>query len=164
MLLRRLARLFVVFLVWLVVVAFPLYVVIYYGIGWWPSYPSAVFVLVALYWLRASGKNQTEGSGPNGRDLRPTINPGGSIRLIVSTRVRVYYGLTELLFGLAVFIYTFQKGRGDFSGDFSGDFATFNITLVGVTAFSAAYIMIRGLENMETGLRIEGCDLRITKR
>jgi len=89
----------VVFLVWLVVVAFPLYVVIYYGIGWWAFYPCAVFVLVALYWLRA--------------------------------RVRVYYGLTELLFGLAVFIYTFQKGRGDFSGDFSGDFATFNITLVG---------------------------------
>src|SRR5271167_878508 len=36
----------------------------------------------------AGGKNQTEGSGPNGRHLRPTVNPGGSICLILSTSCR----------------------------------------------------------------------------
>src|SRR6516164_4130571 len=33
----------------------------------------------------ASGENQTEDSGPNGRNLRPTVDPVGSIRLILST-------------------------------------------------------------------------------
>jgi hypothetical protein len=34
-----------------------------------------------------SGKNQTEDSGPNGRNLRSTVDPVGSIRLILSTSV-----------------------------------------------------------------------------
>ena len=33
----------------------------------------------------ASGENQTEDSGPNGRNLRSTVDPVGSIRLILST-------------------------------------------------------------------------------
>jgi len=32
-----------------------------------------------------SGENQTEDSGPNGRNLRSTVDPAGSIRLILST-------------------------------------------------------------------------------
>jgi hypothetical protein len=76
----------------------------------------------------------------------------------------VYYGLTELSFGMIVFYKTVEKGRGSFSSDFSKDFQTFDILLILVTAFFAVYIMIRGMENIETGLRIEGCDLKITKR
>jgi transposase-like protein len=34
-----------------------------------------------------SGENQTEDSGPNGRNLRSTVDPMGSIRLILSTSV-----------------------------------------------------------------------------
>jgi hypothetical protein len=37
--------------------------------------------------LVSSGENQTEDSGPNGRNLRPTVDPVGSIRLILSTSV-----------------------------------------------------------------------------
>src|SRR5690242_9418571 len=40
----------------------------------------------------------------------------------------------------------------------------FDINLIIVTALTAGYIMIRGLDNIETGLRIEGCDLKFTKR
>ena len=36
----------------------------------------------------ASGENQTEGSRPNGGNLRPTVDPVGSIRLILSTSWR----------------------------------------------------------------------------
>ena len=36
----------------------------------------------------ASGENQTDDSGPNGRNLRPTVDPVGSIRLILSTSSR----------------------------------------------------------------------------
>jgi hypothetical protein len=113
-----------------VIVAFPAYVVLYRNDRW--IFPSAFFLVFALYWLRA--------------------------------KVRVYFGLTEFLFGLYVFFTSIEKGRGDFSPDFSVNFARFDITLVVVTAFTAGYIMIRGLDNIETGLRIEGCDLRITKR
>jgi hypothetical protein len=35
--------------------------------------------------VHASGENQTEDSGPNGRNLRSTVDPVGSIRLILST-------------------------------------------------------------------------------
>lgn len=44
----------------------------------------------ALVWTlmpETSGENQTEGSGTNGRNLRPTVDPMGSIRMILSTRV-----------------------------------------------------------------------------
>jgi len=37
----------------------------------------------------ASGENQTEDSGPNGRNLRSTVDPVGSIRLILSTSARL---------------------------------------------------------------------------
>ena len=36
-----------------------------------------------------SGENQTEGSGPNGGNLRPTVDPVGSICLILSTRMSI---------------------------------------------------------------------------
>jgi hypothetical protein len=35
---------------------------------------------------RPSGENQTEDSGTNGRNLRSTVDPVGSIRLLLSTR------------------------------------------------------------------------------
>jgi len=38
----------------------------------------------------ASGENQTEDSGPNGRNLRPTVDPVGSIRLILSTLMSAF--------------------------------------------------------------------------
>jgi hypothetical protein len=37
------------------------------------------------YTAGSSGKNQTEDSGPNGRNLRSTVDLAGSIRLILST-------------------------------------------------------------------------------
>ena len=40
--------------------------------------------MVAEY-EKASGENQTEDSRPNGRNLRSTVDPVGSIRLILST-------------------------------------------------------------------------------
>jgi hypothetical protein len=79
-------------------------------------------------------------------------------------KVRVYFGLVELAFGLFVFITSIEKGRGDFDPNFATDFARLSISLIVVTAFTAAYIMIRGLDNIETGLRIEGCDLGFSKR
>jgi hypothetical protein len=118
------------FIIWLAIMAGPAYVVVYPRKDW--MYPSSVFILFALYWLRA--------------------------------KVRVYFGLVEFVFGLFVFITSIQRGRGDFSSDFSADFARFDINLIVVTAFSAAYIMIRGLDNIETGLRIEGCDWAFSKR
>ena len=42
----------------------------------------------------SSGENQTEGSGTNGRNLRPTVDPMGSIRMILSTRY--FSGWTSL--------------------------------------------------------------------
>jgi hypothetical protein len=125
---RRLAR---PFIIWLAIVAAPAYVVLYPRKDWW-IFPSAFFLVFALYWLRA--------------------------------KVRLYFGLVEFLFGAYVFATSIQKGRGAFSPDFSADFARFDINLIIVTAFTAGYIMIRGLDNIETGLRIEGCDLKITKR
>ena len=53
---------------------------------------------------------------------------------------------------------------GDFSADFSNDFFNLRVHLNMITAVTAGYIMIRGLDNVETGLRIEGCDLGISKR
>ena len=38
----------------------------------------------------ASRKNQTEDSGPNGRNLRSTVDPVGSIRLILSTLMSAF--------------------------------------------------------------------------
>jgi hypothetical protein len=39
-----------------------------------------------------SGENQTEDSGPNGRNLRPTVDPAGSIRLILSISSAISLG------------------------------------------------------------------------
>jgi hypothetical protein len=44
-----------------------------------------------------SGENQTEDSGPNGRNLRSTVDPMGSIRLILSTSWRRGKGIRTLV-------------------------------------------------------------------
>jgi len=40
-------------------------------------------------------KSETEESGPNGRNLRPTVDSVGSIRLILSTSNMIVRGLAE---------------------------------------------------------------------
>ena len=47
-------------------------------------------VCSVTFGLIASGENQTEGSGPNGRNLRATVDPVGSIRLTLSTLMSAF--------------------------------------------------------------------------
>src|SRR5690242_20668919 len=54
-------------------------------------------------------------------------------------KVRVYFGLVELVFGLFVFITSIEKGRGDFDLNFDCNFPRLSISLIVVTAFTAAY-------------------------
>jgi hypothetical protein len=50
--------------------------------------PSLIIISLVIWQISqySRGKDQTEGSGPNGRNLRPTVNPVGFVCFIVSTR------------------------------------------------------------------------------
>jgi hypothetical protein len=60
-----------------------------------PAFPVVTVMLlitdVAIVGLTrcSSGEHQTEVSAPNGRNLSPTIDPVGSIRLILSTSMNI---------------------------------------------------------------------------
>jgi hypothetical protein len=68
-------------------------------------------------------------------------------------RYRIFYGVIEVMVGLATLQQAARIGKGGFSSDFSADFQTFQWKLALLATLAAVYIVVRGLDNIEQGWR-----------
>jgi hypothetical protein len=70
----------------------------------------------------------------------------------VRKHYRVSYGAIEIAFGLFVLAYNWRQGRGAFSSDFSSsDFDVWIWQIILLQTFTAIYVIIRGLDNIDQG-------------
>ena len=73
---------------------------------------------------------------------------------------RRLYGCFEIAAGLFALYWNSDKGRGPFSTAFSDDFPHFQWELAILTTLGAVYVIVRGLDNVDTELRIRRAVLR----
>jgi len=70
----------------------------------------------------------------------------------IRLRVRFLYALIEILFGIVVLSGTSPKVEGGFSEEFSAEFARPSVEFSFAASIAAIYIIVRGLDNMKTGI------------
>jgi hypothetical protein len=69
----------------------------------------------------------------------------------VRKHYRVSYGAIEIAFSMFVLFHDWTKGRGAFSSGFSSDFDIWAWQIIFVQTFTAIYIFIRGMDNIDAG-------------
>jgi hypothetical protein len=67
---------------------------------------------------------------------------------LLRIRVRAFYGLLEIAFGLYVLWNAASEGHGGFSSGFDPGFATFQASILVIQTVGAIYILVRGMDNV----------------
>lgn len=67
---------------------------------------------------------------------------------------KIIYGAIEVVAGVLALYGTALVGKGPFDRGFSGDFYRFDWTIVLIATLTGIYIIVRGLDNIEQGLKV----------
>jgi hypothetical protein len=70
---------------------------------------------------------------------------------MIRTRFLAFYGVTEVVAGIAVLASNYSVGRGGFSGAFAEAFEQPHWNIILITTLGAVYIMVRGIDNIVKG-------------